>query len=348
MKKVSIALLDLNVLGGIQLMTIDTLRILSKGGYHITLITSRTSPLILNELKKDDTLKNLSIERLPDLKNVTLQMLHDFLSKRKVTINMHGDIQPIMGDIIYFHQFNVDYRIRSPIKERLKILPQYQIRKTFIQRAKKEGSIIAVNSRWTKAEAKYFWDIDATLLHPPVHLKLDGKLKEDFEREKAVITVSRFSRDRGLERVLKVARNLSDVKFILAGHVQDEQYFRELLESKTENVSLYPNVEEEQKTKLLLSSRVYFNPTPYIEGFGVAVVEGMNAGLIPVSRDVGGVVDFVPIKYTYHKDDEIQAKIEEAINEWNFCKAKEMMKKAEDFSIENYERNLLDLVNKVL
>ena len=345
MKSVSVILFDARVFGGIQQMTVDTIAILSKNGYNVNFVTMNISDKVLNYLKN---IKNVKIQLLPKISNITLQMLYSriFYRDKDLSINMHGDIQPVLSDIIYFHQFNVDYRIRAPDWKRLILVPQYTIRKGFIEKIKKEGKLVLVNSRWTQAEAKYFWNINAEILYPPVHVERFRNIKSS-ERSNSVITISRFSRDRGLDNIIEIAKEI-DYNFIIAGYVQDPAYFNEIKNKKVKNVKLYPNVDEETKIKLMSSSKVYLNPTPYIEGFGISVVEGMSAGLIPVTRNKGGVVDFVPEEYTFDEFDDAVDKIKKAMGDWSEKKMEEMRKISERFSLENYEKNLLNIINKFI
>lgn len=347
MKNISVILFDASVLGGIQLMTVDTIGLLSKNGYNVNFVTMKVSDRILNYLKRYN-LKNVKIKLLPKISNITLQMLYSrlFYSEKDFSINMHGDIQPIASDIIYFHQFNIDYRIRSlSFKEKLILMPQYLIRKSFLEKIREEEKLVLVNSRWTKAEAKYFWNINAEILYPPVHVERFRNIN-NLDRDNTVITISRFSRDRGLDNIIKIAKELEDYNFIIAGYLQDPEYFNEIKNKKTKNIQLYPNIDETTKIKLLSSSKVYFNPTPYIEGFGTAVVESMSAGLIPVTRNKGGVIDFVPEKYTFNDFTEAVDKVKRAMEDWNEKEMKEMKNISERFSLENYEKNLLNIINK--
>ncbi len=345
MKNISVILFDASVLGGIQLMTVDTIGILSKNGYNITFVTMKISDKILNYLKEYNIKENVKIKMLPRMSNVTLQMFFSkfFYKENNFSINMHGDIQPVASDIVYFHQFNVDYRMRSPLKKKLILIPQYLIRKSFIEKIRKE-KLVLVNSSWTKEEAKHFWNINAEILYPPVHLERLREINNKV-RNNSVITISRFSRDRGLDNVIEVAKKI-DYNFIIAGYVQDQKYFNEIQARKTKNIQLYPNIDENTKIKLLSSSKVYFNPTPYIEGFGKSVVEGMGSGLIPITRNKGGVIDFVPEKYMFKDYDEAIEKIKEAIENWNEEKMKEMKSISERFSVERYEENLLNIINR--
>jgi len=346
-KTISVILFDMSTLGGIQLMTVDTLCLLTKNGYNVTLVTTSLSERVLTSLRNCEG--NIKIKLLPKISNVTFQMIYFMFYKKDESflINMHGDIQPIASDIVYFHQFNTDYRIRSSSLKRIILLPQYSVRKRFIEELRRRGSLVLVNSSWTQAEAKYFWNLDAKILYPPVHTEKFRKI-DNMNRSDVVLTISRFSRDRGLDNVLNVAKELKKVKFVIAGYLQDPEYFIELKTKKSENVELYPNVSEETKLRLLSVSKVYFNPTPYIEGFGISVVEGMSAGLIPVTRNKGGVIDFVPKEYMFDEINEALSKIDYGIKNWNFYSMRMMKELADRFSLENYEKNLLDIVSKYL
>jgi len=347
MKTISIILFDMSTLGGIQSMTVDTLCLLTKNRYNVTLVTMSLSERVLTSLRNCEG--NIKIKLLPKISNVTFQMIYSrfYQKDESLSINMHGDIQPIASDIVYFHQFNTDYRIRSSSPKRIILLPQYSIRKRFIEELRRRESLVLVNSSWTQAEAKYFWNLDAKILYPPVHTEKFRKI-DNMNRSDLVLTISRFSRDRGLDNVLKVAKELKKIKFVIAGYLQDPEYFIELKMKKSENVELYPNVSEETKLRLLSISKAYFNPTPYIEGFGISVVEGMSAGLIPVTRNKGGVIDFVPKEYMFNEINEAVSKIEYGIKNWNFYSMRMMKELADRFSLENYEKNLLYIVNKYL
>jgi glycosyltransferase involved in cell wall biosynthesis len=50
---------------------------------------------------------------------------------------------------------------------------------------------------------------------------------------------------------------------------------------------------------LMNKSKVYFHPLPG-EPFGIAIVEAMASGLIPIVPAIGGSSEFVPSEYQYH------------------------------------------------
>jgi glycosyltransferase involved in cell wall biosynthesis len=168
------------------------------------------------------------------------------------------------------------------------------------------------------------------------------------ERDDAVITISRFSPDRGLEYIYNLAEELPWVKFIIAGYVQDKDYFLYLASKKPRNVLLYPNITEEEKYNLLSKAKIYLNPTPYIEGFGIAILEGMLMGLIPVTNNKGGVLDFVPVEYRFNDFKEAKEIIINALKDWDPKVAFRMREIAGAFSYDKYKQNLLKILEKYL
>ncbi|BCU68084.1 hypothetical protein HS7_15210 [Sulfolobales archaeon HS-7] len=346
MKSVSVILLDARSLGGIQLMTFEVMRILRNNDYPVTFVTSNVSSTVMRYLS-EMKIKGLKIRNLPKIPTITGEMYFShvfYREKEELGMNMHGDIQPIESNIIYFHQFNIDYRMRSPLFKRMVLLPQYYVRKRFLTKVKTTNNLVLVNSEWTKREARDFWGINARVLHPPVSLT-DLRNIYTTERENRVVTISRFSPDRGLENVLKTANN-SEFKFTLAGFVENKSYFKRLDENKGKNVELIPNIGNEEKVKLFSRSKVYLNPTPYVEGFGVSVVEGMAAGLIPVTKNTGGVLDFVPKEFMFEKIDEAPSLITNAMRSWGERKMYDMKGIAETFSSEVFEKRLLTLLEE--
>jgi len=87
--------------------------------------------------------------------------------------------------------------------------------------------LILENSSWTQAETKYFWNLNAKILYPPVHTEKFRKV-DNTNRNGLVLTISRFSSDRGLDNVLNVAKELKKIKFVIVGYFQDFKYCIEL------------------------------------------------------------------------------------------------------------------------
>jgi glycosyltransferase involved in cell wall biosynthesis len=358
---IALILFDLNTLGGIQRTTIYTMKALVEEGYKVNIVTSSISKhvyqAIYENISDKEKLRILKISlplmfnQSPTMTAYIYKLLNaDALVKKHFVINMHGDIQPVNAHLVYFHQFNVDYHFYSgDLMQRIKIMPLYLIREKYIVKLRDNQVPILVNSRWTFIEAQKFWNLkNVHILHPPVVMNKLYVSTMWSERDDAVITISRFSPDRGLEYIYNLAEELPWVKFIIAGYVQDRDYFLYLASKKPRNVLLYPNITEEEKYNLLSKAKLYLNPTPYIEGFGIAILEGMSMGLIPVTNNKGGVLDFVPIQYRFNDLKEAKEIIINALKDWNPKVAFRMREIASVFSYDKYKQNLLKILEKYL
>jgi glycosyltransferase involved in cell wall biosynthesis len=105
-----------------------------------------------------------------------------------------------------------------------------------------------------------------------------------------VITISRFSREKNLDRVLFIVKHLKNFKFNIVGSVSDAYYYNELRrkvkESSLSNVNLVSNPSRSLYESLVSTSSILLHTTLY-EPFSISVVEAMSAGVVPVHRSGG-------------------------------------------------------------
>ena len=78
------------------------------------------------------------------------------------------------------------------------------------------------------------------------------------------------------------------------------------------------------------------------EHFGIALIEAMSAGLIPISHNSGAAKEdnIVDEKFRYNDIDSALNCLDKAISEWNLDKASQLRQYAQNFSMENYNKNL--------
>ena len=78
------------------------------------------------------------------------------------------------------------------------------------------------------------------------------------------------------------------------------------------------------------------------EHFGIALIEAMSAGLIPVSHNSGAAKEdnIVDEKFRYNDLHSALNCLDLAISEWNLDKALQLRQYAQRFSMENYNKNL--------
>lgn len=348
----------LDVIGGIQVTALSIAKALTEEGLYdtvtISYIGTVNDRLILTIIPKN-LMPYIRFKPLFKMHNlpVTLKYIYLFniwkFSNIKNTynliINVHGDIIPINGDMIYFHQFNVDYNFFQMNKfiNRLKVTPLWLLRREFLHSIR--SKLILVNSSWTMMEAKKFWGFkNIVILYPPV--AVERYLNCDLhDRKNLVITISRFSRDRQLENVLQISKNITNAKFVIAGFVQDKTYFFELLEKAPSNVILLPNISEEEKRRLLCKAKVYLNPTLFVEGFGISIVEGMAAGLIPVAVNKGGTRDTIPPDWLFKDLKQAMQLVKLALSSWTPQYGLFFRERSMRFSYNSFKNKLIELIN---
>ena len=101
--------------------------------------------------------------------------------------------------------------------------------------------------------------------------------------EKKVAFVGRHVKYKGIPRLLDVAQQMKDVRFLIAGSgPETPSYERTIRERELDNVHLLGEISEQQKNELLSVSDVFAFPSnSRAEAFGISVAEAMLSG-VPV------------------------------------------------------------------
>jgi len=155
-----------------------------------------------------------------------------------------------------------------------------------------EPGLVLANSSWTARLFSTMWGYGAEVLHPPVDVEYFSNCSGDRDPG-AVVTVSRYTPEKNLAGVLRVAELLRGLRFTIVGTLAE--YGREVYEGLRayaeekglDNVKLLANVSRERLREILCGSTLYLHP-PYPEHFGISVVEAMAAGLVPIVYRGGG------------------------------------------------------------
>ncbi|HPE77236.1 MAG TPA: glycosyltransferase family 4 protein [Draconibacterium sp.] len=115
------------------------------------------------------------------------------------------------------------------------------------------------------------------------------------EKENLIITVGLIDSERtfllkGIDTFIEVARLLPEYKFMIIGLSRNLP--ENILKSLPENLESFDRVNHEELEKFYKKAKIYcqFSRT---ESFGVAVVEAMNFGCIPIVTNVGGMPELV-------------------------------------------------------
>lgn len=155
-----------------------------------------------------------------------------------------------------------------------------------------KSCLLIANSEFTRERIKKEWKREAIILYPPV--EIERPKKHLCTKKQQFISVGRFSFEKRYEEVLSLAKLMPDYQFKILGALFDEKYFNKILNlSKSiENIKIVPNATNEEINYELSDSK-YFLHTMHNEDFGIAIVEAMSHGCIPIVHKSGGPVEIV-------------------------------------------------------
>ncbi|MEM4489056.1 MAG: glycosyltransferase [Desulfurococcaceae archaeon] len=278
-----------------------------------------------------------------------------------LTFNVHGEWLFLPTRIVYIHdpELLVSTFVRhSPLSivRRAYYIPHNIISKNLVNLYGK--SLVVVNSNFSATQLKRLTGLDSQVLYPPVDMH---KYRNCGLHDKPwVLTISRFSRFKQLNKVLEVAKQVRDAKFFICGGVNSEDeshYFwclKHLIDKENiKNVFLLPNASEQIKAYLMSRSKAYFHPKEN-EQFGASIVEAMSSGLIPIVHKSGGPWEDILGKkqgiygFAYTNLEEAVSFIMLVLSDYShLTKIMMLRNRAQDFSYEDFKLKLMSLVNRL-
>jgi len=156
------------------------------------------------------------------------------------------------------------------------------------------------NSHYTRdVIASIGIDVDVQVVYPPVSIK-EFTPKSETARS-GVVSVSRCIPFKNLEEHLFLAKRLKIPLTLIcvARRPAEFQYLSHLKRIAPSNVKFIANASREEVKRVLWRSQVYLSTTRH-EQFGIAIVEAIAAGCVPLVRDEGGpreIVTFPELRF---------------------------------------------------
>ena len=218
----------------------------------------------------------------------------------------------------------------------------------------KVADAVLANSHYTARALKCaVGNIEVDVAYPGVDV-------EEFKpgaKEELILTVSRITRAKNLEFVIRVAsivvKTHPSAKFIIAGflHESDKPYFTRLQNLVKEigldkNLSIIPNIPDDELKRLYGKASIVLYPR-IGEHFGIALIEGMSAGAVCIAADKGGPQEIIENGVAGYRlattEDSWAKKIIELLR--NPIKLKSMGETARKIAVSNFSWNAL--ANKV-
>lgn len=228
-------------------------------------------------------------------------------------------------------------------------------------------STIVTNSEFTRNVIVEAFRTDYNsicILRPPIDVDTfrNAKLisEQDYDayyhnRDDIVIVISRIAAHKEIENAIKLAKILKDRNIgkgmIIIGNLYNyfeyHAYLKQMIIELglTDFVIFEINASLDRLIDLMRKSNICFSPRP--EPFGMAILEAMAAGLIPIVPSTSGSAEFVPAQFHY-------STLEEAarIISWAFQlpdgERVKISNSVDKFSSSHYIEGFKRLINEVM
>lgn len=278
-------------------------------------------------------------------RNTLPRLLTTKLFNYDLVIDTSGlNISPI------FHPKRMIRYVHNPVMHRLREGERrgvfwgiYRQPYEMISRRIPKNCLLLANSKFTYERIKKEWKRESIILYPPVELGSPRNKKQQF------ISLGRFSFEKRYEDVLLAANLMPDYKFKIYGALFDEEYYNKILRLAREldNLEIIPNATAE-KIDLELSESKYFLHTMHNEDFGIAIVEAMSRGCIPIVHKSGGPLEIVEDRALMFEDVRQVPKIIESIKDEETRISKTMINKSSKYSYDLFVSNAKHILKELL
>jgi glycosyltransferase involved in cell wall biosynthesis len=226
------------------------------------------------------------------------------------------------------------------------------------------NSTVITNSEFSRrAIVNAFGMNNIYILSPPIDIETFRNVASsisngDDERNDIILVISRIDPHKKIENAIKLAKLLKNknigrgMKIVGNLYYYYSHYYSELKQlvldlGLTDYIIFEINASLEKLLSIMQESKVYFHPMTG-EHFGMAVVEAMAAGLIPVVPNAGGITEFVPQKYQFNT---IEQAAEIITGVFNHLPKIERVKVSNDinkFSTSHYIEGFKTILNELL
>ncbi|WP_414837772.1 glycosyltransferase [Candidatus Nanosalina sp. VS9-1] len=200
------------------------------------------------------------------------------------------------------------------------------------------------NSEFTR---ETYSSISGDVLYPPV--------ESDFfpgDKEDRVICLGRIARNKRIDEAIDiVASTEKNLEMTVMGRTTEgtpESYLQKLesREKKYDWLEIKTDVPQDELVKEMAKSKIGILSTRN-EHFGIAAVEYMKAGALPMVHSSGGVQSLVnKDRFTYESIGEASEKIDENLGEYDELRDF-VIERGKDFDVESFRKGIRESVNGI-
>lgn len=276
--------------------------------------------------------------------------------------------------VLTFFKITKLHRFLSPsLKERIDDRLRAGIYHNLPSRLK-SYQIFVTHSKYVKRWIKKAWGINAQVLYPPVNL-LTTNYQLQTTKKNWICSLGRFftlghgkKQEIMIEAFKKIISNnqypiTSDLQLHLIGGVGEEPSSIRFIEKLMESAKGYPiffhlNVARDEVEDVLLKSKIYWHAAGFgedpekdpikFEHFGIAPIEAISAGCVPILFNGGGLTEIVD-KLGLSKDKHLFNSVEELIEKTKLLMNETLPKTTQEkviklFSKERFASEFLKLI----
>ena len=229
------------------------------------------------------------------------------------------------------------------------------------------NSTVITNSEFSRTTIVNAFGLDNIyILSPPLDIETFRNAalmtNGDDERNDIILVISRIAPHKKVENAIKLAKILKDnnigkgMKIVGNLYYYFFDYYSYLKQmvirlGLTDYITFEINASLDDLLSIIRESRVYFHPMVG-EHFGIAVLEAMAAGLIPVVPNEGGLTEFVPQKYHYTTIEQAAEIIKYIFNHLTKIEtikiSERISNSANKFSNSHYIEQFLTILNELI
>jgi len=303
---------------------------------------------------------------IPSIIEKTLEKIQKYYD---LTINTHGQKLYLTGDINYVHfpivaSFSEKHLFENHIGKSKSVFKKvyysfikFLVLKNFYR--VKKGSIMLANSRFTAKYIYKYYKLYPIIVYPFI-TNMDEflKLSKNSNRKNYVLSIGRISPEKNYYIIPQIARYSKKVKkFIIVGSTYSASYkiIYDILRNATmlgvrDKIVFVPNADYKTLQLLLSRSKVFLHTMRY-EHFGIAVVESMASGLIPVVHKSGGpwidIIDKGKYGLGYEDVEEAAQHIDFLVEKYNSKYVSYVTARAKVFDKNNFRRDIIKILEDI-
>lgn len=354
-------------IGGVEVVAETIAKILKENNYESRVLTFNN----INKLE-EETIDGVKVKRLPTIfEKGSVRLSHKYKK------NMKKESQN--ADLIIFHfpsaQPEIDLLFNNKYRNAKKIcfyhgdivgrgflgnIYNKLVTQSFLEKMDKI-LVTSPNMKDGSKELKKFQDkVEVIpLFVDTTHFYYREKNKREFllgkfknKKEKMVMYIGRLGRSKGLEYLIEAFQNLDKKNglVIIGKGVKEKELKTKVQELNLEHDVLFLDfVPHEELPEYYSGSDLFVLPSTY-ESFGLVALEAMACGVPVITTELGTGTSFHNIdgvtgKVIEPKNSVALAKaINEILENPNKYKKQNIVKRAAEFSYENFEKNVVEKI----